>query len=788
MNKVIAKIELEGKIIGSKPLLSDDILSSVRIKIKEKTKDINYQFLDSDGNNIEIQDEGEYKLCDIIVEKIIKISKINNSENQELIKVFLNDKEFCQKNISKSQNLSDVRNYLKNEIKQDFIFLDSDGNDIEKQDEKEYSLKDILKNQSIYLKCDIQNNQTLTTLPAPNAYSEVKINNITASKPREFDLSKYNEIKNEESNLKLYKYSEKERESKHERVYEYFYDDFDLNDYKDAYIVLFCGKTGDGKSTAINAFFNIVKGIRLEDEFRFILIKEPEKKGGQSVSQTDGIHLYYVKDYNNKPMIIIDSQGYGDTRGPQEDLKITKAFSFVFTQIIDHINAACFIAKATNNRLDILTKYIFSSVTSLFAEDISENFIILATFANSETMRKGPNFIESINQDADFLNINKRMDKNYWYAFDSKCIFDDDFNSKLTKYSYEQICKLYEEKIKKLFPQSTKESGEVVTSRETLKIEVNNLNTTFKALTVEQENLKGKENQINESNLKIKDLENKIKALKDNKNNLNKKEYEEELRKFNEEFNERLKELTSRTRKERKRILKADSNNKYTRCDECLENCHDPCECWFTFTGRCKIYPIIGSTCEKCGHRKKVHKQEYYHYVYEEFEVAGGFTEEKNFLNEQKEKENAKYNERIQQQNKEKDSLQRQLNELNYNLEDLLEEKRKYEAEKKEVEIQVNNINKKMKIIIMKLQRLSDEIYRKGMNKNHIKNENEYIDTLSTQMQEIGYKEDEIKEKLGDIKKNNTLLNNVVKIPQEELLMKNADELMAAYGNPNNNN
>lgn len=39
-------------------------------------------------------------------------------------------------------------------------------------------------------------------------------------------------------------------------------------------------------------------------------------------------------------------------------------------------------------------------------------------------------------------------------------------------------------------------------------------------------------------------------------------------------------------------------------------------------------------------------------------------------------------------------------------------------------------------------------------------------------MQEIGYKEEEIKEKLGDIKKNNNLLSSVMKIPQEEILMK----------------
>ena len=148
-----------------------------------------------------------------------------------------------------------------------------------------------------------------------------------------------------------------------------------MNDVNEAYVVLFCGKSGDGKSTAINAFFNIVKGIKLEDNFWFILITEPKTKR-QDKSQTKGIHLYYKKDYNNKPIIIIDSQGYRDTDGIHEDEKITEAFTYAFTEKIQHINAACFISKAIRNRLDDTTKYIFSSVAGLFAEDISENFII----------------------------------------------------------------------------------------------------------------------------------------------------------------------------------------------------------------------------------------------------------------------------------------------------------------------------------------------------------------------------------------------------------------------------
>ena len=688
-------------------------------------------------------------------------------ENQELIKVFLNDKELCQKAISQNRNLYDIRIYLKNEIKQNFIFLDLDGCNVDKQDEKEYLVQDILKNQSIYLKCD---NQCMITLPNPNACSKTKTNITATSKQKEFDLSKYKEIKNEESNIKLYKYSEKEMESKHEKVYEYFYDDFDLNDYSDAYIILFCGKTGEGKTTAINAFFNIVKGVSLENKFRFILINEPDKKGDQAFSQTDGIHLYYLKDYNNKPIIIIDSQGYGDAIGYKEDLKISEAFSYVFREILDHISVVCLVTKATNDRLDTLTKYIFYSITKLFIEDISENCIILLTFANLETMRTIPNFIKSINQEEDFLNINTRKDKNYWYAFDSKCLFDEDFNSMIAKYSYEQIRILYEEKIIKSFPQSSNKIGEVISNRETLKKEINNLNTKFKDVMVEQENFTRKENQINESNLKVKELENRIKALRENKDNLNKKEYEEELRKFNEEFNEKMKELIRRIYKQKKRILKHDSNNMYTRCEKCKENCHNPCKCWLTFPQRCRIYPIFQNSCPKCGHDRMLHIQDYYHYKYEEIEVTENFSEEKN-------------NEIIQQLNKEKDSLQRQLSELNYNFEDLLEVKRKYELEKIEVGKQINNIHKKMKIIIMKLQRLSDEIYKKEMIKYHIKNENEYINTLSTQLQEIGYKGDEIKEQLDDIKKNNNLLNNVVKISQEELFVKNVDELMAEYGN-----
>ena len=56
MTKVIIKIDLDNKRIGSKPLLETDTLIIIRGKIKAKI-DNPYIFLDQDEKEIEISDE-----------------------------------------------------------------------------------------------------------------------------------------------------------------------------------------------------------------------------------------------------------------------------------------------------------------------------------------------------------------------------------------------------------------------------------------------------------------------------------------------------------------------------------------------------------------------------------------------------------------------------------------------------------------------------------------------------------------------------------------------------------
>ena len=202
-----------------------------------------------------------------------------------------------------------------------------------------------------------------------------------------------------------------------------------------------------------------------------------------------------MRDYENKPLIIIDSQGYGDTRGRKYDEMINSAFQYVFSSVIDHINVVCFIANATSSRLDILTKYIFTSVTSLFSEDISPNLFILATHANRDTMNYGPAFISTIGSDEAFISINKKMDEKFWFASDNKLIFCRD-NDKLSKYSYNQLHELYEEKVKKMGPKDVKNSANVLNYRKQLTIEINKLNNTFQTLMAENSNLREKEKII----------------------------------------------------------------------------------------------------------------------------------------------------------------------------------------------------------------------------------------------------------------------------------------------------
>uniref|UniRef100_A0A8C4TJF6 AIG1-type G domain-containing protein n=1 Tax=Erpetoichthys calabaricus TaxID=27687 RepID=A0A8C4TJF6_ERPCA len=149
------------------------------------------------------------------------------------------------------------------------------------------------------------------------------------------------------------------------------------------------GATGSGKSTLINGMVNYILGVQWTDDFRFKLIHE-ETFRSQASSQTSAVTAYEMnyQDCFKVPysFTIVDTPGFGDTRGIDRDKQITEQIQECFSspQGVQHINAVCFVVQASQARLTHTQKYIFDSILSIFGKDIANNILVLITFADGQ--------------------------------------------------------------------------------------------------------------------------------------------------------------------------------------------------------------------------------------------------------------------------------------------------------------------------------------------------------------------------------------------------------------------
>jgi len=78
---------------------------------------------------------------------------------------------------------------------------------------------------------------------------------------------------------------------------------------------------------------------------------------------------------------IVDTQGFGDTKGINEDEKITLAIKESFMNELNSLNAVLFVVKSSDTRLTIHQKYVFNSIISLFGKDIQNNFLSISNIS-----------------------------------------------------------------------------------------------------------------------------------------------------------------------------------------------------------------------------------------------------------------------------------------------------------------------------------------------------------------------------------------------------------------------
>ena len=456
---------------------------------------------------------------------------------------------------------------------------------------------------------------------------------------------------------------------------------------------------------------------------------------------------------------------------------INESFRYIFSNIIEYINAICYISKSTSNRLDILTKYIFSTVASLFSEDISENFIFLATFANKDTLIDGPDFINSIQIDVDFLNIQKRgKDEKWWFAFDSKSVLDNE-EDKLTIYSFSQLNEFYEEKVKRLKPKSIKKGSEVLATRLKLTTQLNLMEDTFQNLLRELSNLLEREKNINIINNKINDLEKKIKNFESESKNLNSDQIEQKIKDLIIALNDKLNTLNSETTVEYTNSLEYNNKYVYTHCNSCERNCHDYCDCYGNILDRCKVFKsgiFKDKRCEECGCSKEKHIFDHYHWIKKRVEKDNDKQ-----IKEEREKKKKKY---LEEQTKGKSNLDILIIELNYNKNIINEEQKKYIKEQTEIQEKIKNTNSQICFVLIKLQQQETKIEDILKNNRHIKNEDEFIDSLKDKVEEIGLNDEEQKKVIQIMKENMKIFKEKNNIKEEELINLNDDQLAEKLG------
>ncbi|XP_053116330.1 uncharacterized protein LOC128329343 isoform X2 [Hemicordylus capensis] len=164
-------------------------------------------------------------------------------------------------------------------------------------------------------------------------------------------------------------------------------------------VIMVMGATGSGKTTLINGMINYILDVQWRDHFRFKLIHEMTNRS-QAESQTSEVTAYVVNHQKGfkvpYSLTIIDTPGFGDTRGIEHDKLITQQIREFFSTPggTDHIDAICIVVQASFARLTHAQKYVFDSVLSIFGKDIKDNIQVLITFADGQK----PPVLEAIMQ------------------------------------------------------------------------------------------------------------------------------------------------------------------------------------------------------------------------------------------------------------------------------------------------------------------------------------------------------------------------------------------------------
>merc|ERR1711988_1828936 len=156
--------------------------------------------------------------------------------------------------------------------------------------------------------------------------------------------------------------------------------------------ILLLGGTGSGKSTTLNSMVNYLYGIKFDDPFRYKLIEEQpnENRRNQAESQTNNVIGYLLEDVpklDGKHCLVIDTPGFGDSRGMAADEKTVRELKRFFEQKTDLLHAVCFVMKASDTRLNPSQEYLISSILGILVKTLP---LILQSLLHFQMFKSHP--------------------------------------------------------------------------------------------------------------------------------------------------------------------------------------------------------------------------------------------------------------------------------------------------------------------------------------------------------------------------------------------------------------